>query len=124
MSIALDSKKSFFGVNSCYGFIFATYTITDLITKCDSYFTTNRWQKFITKYVRFFITKQDSFITKQCDWNVTNSHNYLAACAVKIVRIKITRRNKLYNDNYSENDYYDFKNNQFNLSLRNAKPSD
>ena len=33
MSIALDTKKSVFGVNSCYSFIFGTYIITDFITK-------------------------------------------------------------------------------------------
>ena len=41
MSIALGTKQSFFRINSCYGFIFGTYIITDFITKCDSYFITN-----------------------------------------------------------------------------------
>ena len=38
----------------------------DIITKCDSYFILKMQQKFITKFIRFLITKCDDFITK-CD---------------------------------------------------------
>ena len=55
--------------------------------------------------------------------NVTNSQHHLTTHAIKIVRIKTKRRNKMYNDNCDDNNDNDNNNNKnkFDLSLPNVK---
>ena len=57
--------------------------------------------------------------------NVTNSQHHLTTHAIKTVRIKTKRRNKMYNDNCDDNNDNDNNNNKnkFDLSLPNVKSS-
>ena len=53
----------------------------------------------------------------------TRNKHYLTTYAIKIAKIKQKRISKMYNDNY--NDKYDnYKKNQFDFSLCNAKSDD
>ena len=89
MSTVLDTTESNLGNQQCLRFqIWFTMTfylqnLTDIITKCNSY--------FITKCVRCFIKKYDSFITK-CDsyykisqfyykmWQLLQNATFIANC--------------------------------------------
>ena len=82
----MSIRNLIFGVNSVTVSDLIRYhsllqNATDVITKCDSYFITKHDRSLLQKFVRFFITRCDSFIKNstvitKCDDFITNCDSY------------------------------------------------
>ena len=116
-------------VNSVYNFSISN-DLTQIVNfpsqipdDCDSH-SPALLDFFFFSIKTFIIYKQTIYSQQKLkyDWNVTNNKHYLKTYAIKIVRIKQYRRNKMYNENH--NDIYDNNNisnkNQLDLSLSNV----